>query len=124
LRGVRLRFARGACSRFADQQSRLELLNRQRRRAHELRVETARLRTFPKRVYFSECLRRRLAWVQPSQGRRAPVDVGPLAICLVAFVVISRVKRVPEPAVIVAAGIVGLLIAEYQRRDFELPPGT
>jgi chromate transporter len=43
-------------------------------------------------------------------GRRALVDVGAIAICLATFVVISKTKRVPEPIVIVAAGIVGLLI--------------
>ena len=43
-------------------------------------------------------------------GRRALVDVGAIAICAVAFVIISRGRRIPEPAVIAAAGIVGLLI--------------
>ena len=42
-------------------------------------------------------------------GRRALIDVGAVAICLVTYIVIARSKRVPEPVVIVAAGIVGLL---------------
>jgi len=45
-------------------------------------------------------------------GRRALIDVGAIAICAVAFVIISRGRRIPEPAVIVAAGIVGLLIKD------------
>jgi hypothetical protein len=43
-------------------------------------------------------------------GRRALVDVGAIAICAVAFVITSRGRRIPEPAVIAAAGLVGLLI--------------
>jgi chromate transporter len=42
-------------------------------------------------------------------GRRALVDGGALAIGLVTFAVISKAKRLPEPIVIVAAGVVGLL---------------
>jgi len=42
-------------------------------------------------------------------GRRALVDLGSVAICLMAFAVISRVKRMPEPLVIVSAGLVGLV---------------
>jgi chromate transporter len=43
-------------------------------------------------------------------GRRALIDPGAIAIFLVVLLVISRMKRLPEPIVIVAAGIVGLLI--------------
>jgi len=46
-------------------------------------------------------------------GRRALVDLGALAICLVVFAVISTVKRIPEPLVIMAAGIVGLLVRGF-----------
>jgi chromate transporter len=42
-------------------------------------------------------------------GRRALIDGGAIAICLVTFAVISAARRVPEPLVIVAAGMVGLL---------------
>jgi chromate transporter len=42
-------------------------------------------------------------------GRRALVDVGAVAICLITYIVISRSKRVPEPVVIVGAGVVGFL---------------
>jgi chromate transporter len=43
-------------------------------------------------------------------GRRALVDLGAVAICVVTFAVISKTKRVPEPVVIIAAGVVGLLV--------------
>src|SRR5262245_27933392 len=42
-------------------------------------------------------------------GRRALFDAGTVAICLLTLLVVLKVKRVPEPAVIVAAGIVGLI---------------
>jgi chromate transporter len=43
-------------------------------------------------------------------GRRALVDARAIAICAVAFVILSRRWRIPEPAIIAAAGIVGFLI--------------
>ena len=43
-------------------------------------------------------------------GRRALVDLGALAICLAVFGVIAKGKRIPEPLVIVGAGMVGLLV--------------
>ena len=43
-------------------------------------------------------------------GRRALIDVGTVAIFLVSLLLISKVKRIPEPLVILAAGLVGLLV--------------
>jgi chromate transporter len=43
-------------------------------------------------------------------GRRAIFDVGTLAIALVALVVAWRLREVPEPAMIAAAGIVGVFL--------------
>src|SRR5258708_7536698 len=43
-------------------------------------------------------------------GRRALTDVGAVAIALVTWFVFSRFKKLPEPFVIVAAGLVGLLL--------------
>jgi len=43
-------------------------------------------------------------------GRRAIVDAGTLAIAAVALLVAWRFRRVPEPLMIVAAGIVGVLL--------------
>jgi chromate transporter len=43
-------------------------------------------------------------------GRRALFDAGTVAICLLTLVLILKVKRIPEPAVIFAAGIVGLVL--------------
>ena len=43
-------------------------------------------------------------------GRRAVVDFPTLAICLVTLGVLTWTKKVPEPLVIVAAGIAGVLI--------------
>ena len=42
-------------------------------------------------------------------GRRAITDVGAAIICMAVFAILARMKRIPEPLVIVAAGIVGLL---------------
>jgi chromate transporter len=44
-------------------------------------------------------------------GRRAIVDVPTAAIALATLALLTWVRRVPEPLVIVAAGIVGLVIA-------------
>jgi chromate transporter len=43
-------------------------------------------------------------------ARRALTDVGAVAIALATWVVFSRFKKLPEPIVIVAAGIVGLIV--------------
>ena len=43
-------------------------------------------------------------------GRRAIVDAGTAAIFLATLLVILKVKKVPEPAVIVAAGVVGIAV--------------
>jgi chromate transporter len=43
-------------------------------------------------------------------GRRAIVDVPTMAIALVTLLVLIRVRRVPEPLVIVAAGLIGVLL--------------
>ena len=43
-------------------------------------------------------------------GRRAIVDVGTLAIALVALLVAWRFRKVPEPVTIAVAGLVGVLL--------------
>ena len=43
-------------------------------------------------------------------GRRALVDLPTVLICAVTLTVIVRMKRVPEPALIAASGVVGLLL--------------
>jgi chromate transporter len=43
-------------------------------------------------------------------ARRALTDVGAVAIALATWLVFSRFKKLPEPAVIIAAGIVGLIV--------------
>jgi len=43
-------------------------------------------------------------------SRRALVDLPTVLICTVTLVVIVRMKRVPEPALIAASGVVGLLL--------------
>ncbi|HVV50396.1 MAG TPA: chromate transporter [Polyangia bacterium] len=43
-------------------------------------------------------------------GRRALADLGAAAIALGAWICFSRVKKVPEPLVIAAAGLVGLIV--------------
>ena len=43
-------------------------------------------------------------------GRRAIVDAGSLAIALAAFAVAWRLRKVPEPLMIAAAGIVGVFL--------------
>jgi len=43
-------------------------------------------------------------------GRRALVDFPTVLICAVTFAVIVTMKRVPEPALIAASGVVGLLL--------------
>jgi chromate transporter len=43
-------------------------------------------------------------------GRRALTDLGAVLIALVTWFLFSRVKKLPEPIVIVAAGLVGLLL--------------
>jgi chromate transporter len=43
-------------------------------------------------------------------GRRALVDLTALAIALVAFLVLTRTKRIPEPALIAAAGVLGVFL--------------
>jgi chromate transporter len=43
-------------------------------------------------------------------GRRALVDAPTAAICLLTLLLILRMRKIPEPLVIVAAGLVGLLL--------------
>lgn len=43
-------------------------------------------------------------------GRRAIVDAGTLAIAAVTLVVLMRARRVPEPLLILAAGVVGVVL--------------
>jgi chromate transporter len=43
-------------------------------------------------------------------GRRALMDVTTIVICIVAFVVMMRFKKLPEPIVILAAAAIGLLL--------------
>jgi chromate transporter len=44
-------------------------------------------------------------------GRRAIVDWPTIAIALVTLLVLSRVRRAPEPLVIIAAGVAGVMLA-------------
>jgi chromate transporter len=43
-------------------------------------------------------------------GRRALFDAGTVLICVVTLVLVIKARRIPEPAVILAAGAVGLAI--------------
>jgi len=43
-------------------------------------------------------------------GRRALVDVTAVAIALVAFLVLTKTRRIPEPALIAAAGVLGVFL--------------
>ena len=43
-------------------------------------------------------------------GRRALVDLPAIGVCLATLVCISRIKRIPEPVWILAAGLAGLLL--------------
>ena len=43
-------------------------------------------------------------------GRRALVDVTTIVVCVAAFAVMMRFRKVPEPIVILAAGAIGLLL--------------
>jgi chromate transporter len=43
-------------------------------------------------------------------GRRALVDLGAVAIAVGTWLVLSRLKRIPEPIVIGLAGLVGLVL--------------
>jgi chromate transporter len=43
-------------------------------------------------------------------GRRAIIDLPTALIAVVTFTVLSRVRRVPEPLVILGAGVVGLIV--------------
>jgi chromate transporter len=45
-------------------------------------------------------------------GRRAVVDLPTILILLVTLVVLTKVKKAPEPLVIVAAGVIGLLVTQ------------
>jgi chromate transporter len=47
-------------------------------------------------------------------GRRALTDVPTWSIALVTLVVLTRFRKVPEPLVIIAAGIVGVLVSRYR----------
>jgi chromate transporter len=42
-------------------------------------------------------------------GRRALVDVTTIAIAIVALLLVSRARRLPEPLVMLAAGLVGVV---------------
>lgn len=46
-------------------------------------------------------------------GRRALVDAGSVALSLIALVVITTLRKVPEPIVIAVAGVVGMLVTAY-----------
>lgn len=43
-------------------------------------------------------------------GRRALTDIPTVLIALATWLVFSRFKKLPEPVVIIAAGIVGLVL--------------
>jgi chromate transporter len=47
-------------------------------------------------------------------GRRAITDTATVAIALVTLLLLLRVRRVPEPLVIVAAGVVGIALARFR----------
>jgi len=49
-------------------------------------------------------------------GRRAIVDLVTLGIAAVALLVLMRARRVPEPVVIIAAGLAGILLAGLGQR--------
>jgi len=42
-------------------------------------------------------------------GRRAITDVGAAIICVVAFAILAKAKRIPEPVIMIGAGILGLI---------------
>ena len=44
-------------------------------------------------------------------GRRALIDVPTVVIALATLAILTRLRKVPEPLVIVAAGVLGLLLA-------------
>ncbi len=48
-------------------------------------------------------------------GRRALIDLPTWLIALVTLIVLTKVKRLPEPVVIVGAGIVGVVAMQLQR---------
>ncbi len=48
-------------------------------------------------------------------GRRALIDVPTWLIALATLIVLARLRRLPEPLVIVAAGIVGIVVMQLQR---------
>ena len=48
-------------------------------------------------------------------GRRAIIDAATLAIAATALLVLVRTRRVPEPLVIIAAGVVGILLMGIHR---------
>jgi chromate transporter len=43
-------------------------------------------------------------------GRRAIIDGPTITIAIVTLLVLVRVRRVPEPLVIIAAGVVGVVL--------------
>jgi chromate transporter len=43
-------------------------------------------------------------------GRRALVDMAAVAIALAALLILTRVKRIPEPVLIAAAGVLGIVL--------------
>jgi len=48
-------------------------------------------------------------------GRRAIIDAATLAIAATALLVLVRARRVPEPLVIIAAGVAGILLMGIHR---------
>jgi chromate transporter len=48
-------------------------------------------------------------------GRRAVIDVPTTAIAIVALVLLVRVRKIPEPLLIVAAGLVGILVTRMRQ---------
>jgi chromate transporter len=46
-------------------------------------------------------------------GRRAIIDIPTALIALTTFALLSRLKRVPEPLVIVGAGVIGFIVHRY-----------
>jgi chromate transport protein ChrA len=46
-------------------------------------------------------------------GRRAIIDIPTALIALATFAFLSRVKQVPEPLVILGAGVIGFIVHRY-----------
>jgi len=57
-------------------------------------------------------------------ARKSLVDPPTIAIAIASLVLLWRVKKLPEPALIAAAGIVGVTVAACGKRDAPPPPAS